>query len=69
MRYIISSILIITLALQSFAQCRYSDFSESPKELLRKRVKDNELGFRYGNPYTMFNRPPTVRSLVCWAIA
>ena len=38
------------------AQCSYAEYSNTPKELLRKRVKDNEPGFRYGNPYTMFNR-------------
>ena len=38
------------------AQCSYIEYSNTPKELLRKRVKDNEPGFRYGNPYTMFNR-------------
>jgi len=33
------------------AQCSYVEYSNTPKELLRKRVKDNEPGFRYGNPH------------------
>ena len=36
------------------AQCDYADDSDVPKELFRKRLKDKEAGFRYGNPYTMF---------------
>jgi hypothetical protein len=33
------------------AQCSYIEYSNTPKELLRKRVKDNEPSFRYGNPH------------------
>ncbi|NDC30560.1 MAG: hypothetical protein EBZ58_06410, partial [Bacteroidetes bacterium] len=40
----------------SIAQCDFADDSDAPKELFRKRLKDKEVGFRYGNPYTMFNR-------------
>jgi len=53
---LISLLLHMLLALNTQSQCTYENFSNAPKELLRKRVKDNEPGFRYGNPYTMFNR-------------
>ncbi len=42
------------LSLNAIAQCNYAEFSDAPKELFRKRVK--EPGMRYGNPYTMFVR-------------
>jgi len=47
-------ILIVTNYVN--AQCDYADDSDAPKELFRKRLKDKESGFRYGNPYTMFAR-------------
>ncbi|MFZ4797406.1 MAG: hypothetical protein ACOYMA_07910 [Bacteroidia bacterium] len=37
-----------------YSQCNYADFSDAPKELLRKRVKESNM--RYGSPYTMFVR-------------
>ncbi len=50
----IFAILLLILIFNSkvYTQCEYADFSDAPKELFRKRVK--EEGMRYGNPYTMF---------------
>ncbi len=54
----IKSIILLFLynliSLISYAQCNYAEYSDAPKELFRKRVK--EPGMRYGNPYTMFVR-------------
>jgi hypothetical protein len=49
-------ILLLILGYKVNAQCDYADDSDAPKELFRKRLKDKEAGFRYGNPYTMFTR-------------
>ncbi len=50
MKNIFLVFLTLTFLVNCYAQCAYNDFSNAPKELLRKRVKDNEPGFRYGNP-------------------
>lgn len=54
----IKSIILIFLyniiSFNIYAQCNYAEYSDAPKELFRKRVK--EPGMRYGNPYTMFVR-------------
>jgi hypothetical protein len=58
---------LLMCSFQSFAQteCDYGQ-DEVPQELMRKRLKDNEPGFKYGGPYTMFNRIQTVgASMVC----
>lgn len=50
-------ILAIGFVVQStYAQCTYVDESDAPKELALRRLKDHLAGFRYGHPYTMFNR-------------
>ena len=49
---IILILLFSVINISAYAQCNYADFSESPNELYRKRVK--ESGMRYGNPYTLF---------------
>ena len=49
-------LILLFLCYRGSAQCDYADDSNAPKELLRKRLKDKESGFRYGNPYTMFTR-------------
>ena len=36
------SVLLISFN-NTFAQCNYADFSDAPKELLRKRVKESLL--------------------------
>ena len=36
---------------QSYAQCDYAEYSDSPDELYRKRLSNVEVG-----SYTMFNR-------------
>jgi hypothetical protein len=44
-------LLFAIMHIQIKSQCSYADYSNNLKELLRKRVKDNEPGFRYGNPH------------------
>ena len=52
MKILLLVLLILTLSIRINAQCEYVNYSDSPEELFRKRVK--ESGMRYGNPYTMF---------------
>ncbi len=54
MKKILLTILTISITINIFAQCDYADDSDAPEELYRKRV--DEVGMRYGNPYTMFVR-------------
>ena len=56
MKKLLLIIAILLCAQQNFAQCDYADYSDAPDEHYLQRLKDGESGFRYGNPYTMFNR-------------
>jgi hypothetical protein len=44
-------LLFAIMHIQTKSLCSNADYSNAPKELLRKSVKDNEPGFRYGNPH------------------
>ncbi len=50
-KLIIITVIYIVFYQKVLAQSSYAEYSNTPKELLRKRVKDNEPGFRYGNPH------------------
>ena len=48
---------IVFFACKCYAQCAYPAIDAADiDELTRKRLSNTEVGFRYGNPYTMFNR-------------
>ncbi len=55
-KYLLFIATILLFSNHVFSQCEYGSDSDAPEELNRKRLKDKEEGFLYGNPYTMFNR-------------
>ncbi len=56
MRFILTLLLIgLLIEARSQTPCTFGQ-GTVPDELFRKRLKDTEAGFKYGGPYTMFNR-------------